>query len=335
MCDTKKCKSCKLNKEISQFKPIGKPKKNGERGINCYCVSCVKIKNAEYTAIRNAKLERVCSKCNLLKNKEDFLKGRTECKECGKKDAIKNKDSRKISRKKYYENNKEKYSEYQKQHRKELNDYRKEWGEKNPDKVKSYYLKQQSDPIKRAKKNQKTLEKYHENLEESRQKNKEKARRLRKQDPQAERRRTDKWKKNNREQFLKAQRKNNNYRYYNDEVYRIKKSLRSAIRRAGRGVKVKGDTLILLGCSVDEFIQYLKKTLPENATWENYMNGDLHIDHIIPLSYYDLTILEQRKIAFKFDNHQLLWGSDNLEKSDIMPDGVTRGRDVKKEKEKK
>ena len=48
-------------------------------------------------------------------------------------------------------------------------------------------------------------------------------------------------------------------------------------------------------------------------TWDNY--GKWHVDHIIPVSRFDLTDPEQQKICFHFTNLQPLWGGENIGKS--------------------
>jgi len=47
--------------------------------------------------------------------------------------------------------------------------------------------------------------------------------------------------------------------------------------------------------------------------------GDFHIDHIIPVSAFDLTDLEQVKIAFAPENHQWLTAHENQVKSATLP----------------
>lgn len=43
--------------------------------------------------------------------------------------------------------------------------------------------------------------------------------------------------------------------------------------------------------------------------------GKWHIDHIQPLANFDLTNIEQLKIACNYNNLQPLWASDNLSKN--------------------
>jgi hypothetical protein len=47
-------------------------------------------------------------------------------------------------------------------------------------------------------------------------------------------------------------------------------------------------------------------------TWDNY--GDWHLDHKKPLISFDLTDLEQFRVAAHYTNLQPLWALDNLKK---------------------
>jgi hypothetical protein len=49
-------------------------------------------------------------------------------------------------------------------------------------------------------------------------------------------------------------------------------------------------------------------------TWENYCFDVWHIDHIKPVSSFDLTLPEEQLKAFNFKNLQPLWAKENLEK---------------------
>lgn len=53
----------------------------------------------------------------------------------------------------------------------------------------------------------------------------------------------------------------------------------------------------------------------ECMTWNNWALHGWHIDHILPLSKFDLSDPEQVKIACNYTNLQPLWAEDNLRKS--------------------
>lgn len=51
-------------------------------------------------------------------------------------------------------------------------------------------------------------------------------------------------------------------------------------------------------------------------TWGNFMNGEVHIDHIKPCVKFDLTKEDEQMACFNYKNLQPLWWYDNLKKSD-------------------
>jgi len=71
-------------------------------------------------------------------------------------------------------------------------------------------------------------------------------------------------------------------------------------------------TYKLIGCTVEEFKQYIKLQFKEGMSWDNH--GDWHIDHIIPLASFDLTQKTEQLKAFHYSNCQPLWAKDNKKK---------------------
>jgi hypothetical protein len=51
-------------------------------------------------------------------------------------------------------------------------------------------------------------------------------------------------------------------------------------------------------------------------TWERFLLGEIHIDHIRPISSFNLFDEAELKKAFHYTNCQPLWAKDNLRKSD-------------------
>ncbi len=98
----------------------------------------------------------------------------------------------------------------------------------------------------------------------------------------------------------------------NDINFILKKRLRSRLLRALKSNYKTGSAVKDLGCSVEEFKIYLESKFKDGMTWEN--RNLWHIDHIKPLSKFDLTNREQLLKACHYTNLQPLWAEDNLKK---------------------
>lgn len=81
----------------------------------------------------------------------------------------------------------------------------------------------------------------------------------------------------------------------------------------------------LLGAPVAEVVVWLQNQFTDGMTWELLETGRIHIDHIIPVSLFDLTNEDAQKVAFNYKNLQPLWAEDNLIKGDhVSPEDVRR-----------
>jgi transposase len=92
--------------------------------------------------------------------------------------------------------------------------------------------------------------------------------------------------------------------------YRLMHNLRS---RAHAAIKCKGNSK-LVGCTGAELCHHIESLFLEGMTWENYGLKGWHIDHIKPLSSFDLRDPDQIKACFHWTNLQPLWAIDNLRK---------------------
>ena len=96
--------------------------------------------------------------------------------------------------------------------------------------------------------------------------------------------------------------------------YKLAHNLRRRCLLALNG-KYKYDTTFkLVGCSVKELREHIESLWSEGMSWDNYGIGGWHIDHIKPVSSFNLENEENQKIAFHHTNLQPLWEKDNLVK---------------------
>lgn len=98
-----------------------------------------------------------------------------------------------------------------------------------------------------------------------------------------------------------------------DPVFKLKTLLRARLLRALKGNYKSGSAVSNLGCSVEEFKVYMESKFLTGMSWENH--GKWHIDHIIPLSFFNLSNIDELKKACHYSNLQPLWASDNIKKS--------------------
>ena len=101
-----------------------------------------------------------------------------------------------------------------------------------------------------------------------------------------------------------------------DIQFRLSCNLRKRLYHAiNRNFKA-GSAVRDLGCSISELKSYLESKFSSGMTWDNWALDGWHIDHIKPLSSFDLTNRQQLLEACHYTNLQPLWATDNLIKSD-------------------
>jgi hypothetical protein len=103
-------------------------------------------------------------------------------------------------------------------------------------------------------------------------------------------------------------------------VYKIKHSLSSRIRHS---LKNKCErTIDYLDCNINEFKDWISFNITNHFTFENY-GTEWHIDHVIPVSKFDLNNKEEQYIAFNWRNTTPLSVKENLSKNNkILPSQI-------------
>lgn len=121
------------------------------------------------------------------------------------------------------------------------------------------------------------------------------------------------WLAENREWHREYQRN----RRANDPVFRFVDYTRARLRKILNGIRSHPEALALLGCTRQEWRDHLESQFTDGMSWENH--GEWHVDHIIPVSSFDQSDPEQRKICWNFSNTQPLWAADNAAKGNKLP----------------
>lgn len=92
--------------------------------------------------------------------------------------------------------------------------------------------------------------------------------------------------------------------------------MRKLVGRTCERIKVGrreiGKTVDQLGYKTEQFRAHIEGQFQPGMTWANH--GQWHVDHVIPLSRFDLTDSEQRRRANALENLQPLWAKDNMKK---------------------
>lgn len=78
-------------------------------------------------------------------------------------------------------------------------------------------------------------------------------------------------------------------------------SMRSCLKRGIKGEHWED----LVGYSIAELRQRLKRTIPDGFMWQDFLDGQLHIDHIIPISAFNFS-------SIKHIDFQKCWALENL-----------------------
>ena len=119
------------------------------------------------------------------------------------------------------------------------------------------------------------------------------------------------WLENNKSRMTELQRNWAANKRLTDPIFKFKSVIRSRIVDAIKSKQLR--TIEYLDCNVNEFLQWLFYKSNEDFRFENH--GDVwHIDHVIPVSKFNLENPYEQLIAFNWRNTAALSVKDNLSK---------------------
>lgn len=118
-----------------------------------------------------------------------------------------------------------------------------------------------------------------------------------------------------------------------DPDIKSRNALRARVRTALKKYRISDKELF--GCSQSQLRRHISIQFVKGMSWDNY-GGVWHIDHIIPVSAYNLRNPDEVKKLCNYSNLRPMWAEDNLSKgprftkelveqygiSDLMPGGT-------------
>lgn len=99
-----------------------------------------------------------------------------------------------------------------------------------------------------------------------------------------------------------------------DINYRLSCLIRNRLGDAIKGSYKSGSAVRDLGCTISELKFYLEGQFQDGMTWDNRATTGWHIDHKIPLAFFNLADREQFLQAVHYTNLQPMWGVENIRK---------------------
>jgi len=189
--------------------------------------------------------------------------------------------------------------QWRENHPKNRKEYDKKYYLKNKEKIKEY---QKQYRIKHPEVNNKSVKKYKKNH------------------PEKYKEMNKKYKANNLKHYKKYANQYVKNKYKTNVKFNINFKIRIAINQSLKANKNGYHWETLVGYNLDDLIKRLKKTMPKGYDWKDYLNGELHIDHKIPISAFNFTKPEHAdfKRCWALKNLRLLPAKENISKGNKL-----------------
>ena len=111
--------------------------------------------------------------------------------------------------------------------------------------------------------------------------------------------------KNKRNHYQRERRKN-------DLHFKLRGQLTRRIGKALKYNKKTSHTIELLGCSLDFLKSYFESKFTPQMTWQDFLDGKIHLDHVRPCASFNLSKPEEQKECFHYTNLQPLWATTEI-----------------------
>lgn len=106
----------------------------------------------------------------------------------------------------------------------------------------------------------------------------------------------------------------------NDPSFKLNSSMSTAIRVSLKGDKNGAHWEDLVNYTVLDLKKHLESTMPKGYTWNDYLSGELHLDHKIPISIFNINGVKSKgfKACWALENLQFLPALINRKKKNIL-----------------
>lgn len=123
------------------------------------------------------------------------------------------------------------------------------------------------------------------------------------------------WRKDNPKK-AKLIRNRAKIKFYSITKNRLSMRISRAIYLLLKGNKNGRHWESIVGYTLKNLIIHLESLFKDGMTWELFMQGKIHIDHKIPISFFEFNSYKdwEFKYCWSLDNLQPLWASENLSK---------------------
>lgn len=125
------------------------------------------------------------------------------------------------------------------------------------------------------------------------------------------------WAKNNHKKIRINYNRWYNKKYKTNPKFKLDKNIKDVIGNSLKNNAKRSYWEKLLGYTSNELKKHLQKTIPDGYIWQDYLEGKLHIDHIIPKSAFNYIKVEHPdfKRCWALKNLRLLPSKENLMKN--------------------
>jgi len=115
----------------------------------------------------------------------------------------------------------------------------------------------------------------------------------------------------------------------NNSKYQLRQRMIVIIRYSLKKYNYKKQSIsktweLLVGYTIKELKERLQKTMPTGYAWQEFLNGKLHIDHVLPVRLFEFKTSEDNEFrqCWSLFNLRLLPAKENLRKSDKITNPI-------------